>query len=286
MTRARNIRNLLPPLLALLVGLIFVSPILWMISASLKPEQAIHENTDSLRSFVPAPFTTQHYPDAVERGDLGIVLLNTVIVVILVSGVGLLVNAPAAYAFARMRFPGRDILFMFVVATMIVPLEAIVIPLFLTVRLTRDLTAIMGEHAWTLGALSAPFMAKAFNIFLLRQSFLSLPRTLEEAAFLDGASWFGVFTRVALPNIRHTVITVVILDCVIHWSDFLWPLVICQEAHTRTIQLGLDNFFTQPPITWGAIMAYATIATLPIAVVFLGGQRWIVRSLVSSGIRE
>jgi multiple sugar transport system permease protein/fructooligosaccharide transport system permease protein len=175
---------------------------------------------------------------------------------------------------------------MLCVVTIIIPLEVIVIPLFMTVRTTRGLAEVFGDRPWTLAALSIPFMAKAFNIFLLRQYFLSLPRSLEEAAFLDGAGWWGTFWRVALPNAKPALVAVVLLDFVVHWNDFLWPLVICQGENTRTIQLGLGNFFTQPPIAWGAILAYAVMATIPMMLVFAVGQRWIVQSLAATGIRE
>jgi multiple sugar transport system permease protein/fructooligosaccharide transport system permease protein len=128
-------------------------------------------------------------------------------------------------------------------------------------------------------------MAKAFNIFLLRQYFLTLPRSLEEAAYVDGAGLWRAFWRIALPNAAPALGTVILLDFVIHWNDFLWPLVICQGERSRTIQLGLANFFTQPPISWGAILAYAVIATAPLALAFLIGQRWIVRSLAATGRR-
>jgi ABC-type glycerol-3-phosphate transport system permease component len=283
MTRGRSILTTLP---ALLVGALFLMPVLWMTAASLKPEKAIHRDIDSLRSFAPTPFTTAHYADAAQRGNLVPLLVNTIIVVTLIALGGLLLNVPAAYAFARLRFPGRDVLFFLLIATIIIPLEAIVIPLFVGVQFTSGLSRLFGTHTWTLAALSVPFMAKAFNIFLLRQAFLALPRTLEEAALLDGATWFGTFYRVALPNTIQALVTVVLLDFVIHWNDFLWPLVICQQEHTRTIQLGLGNFFTQPPITWGAILAYATVATIPVTLVFIIGQRWIVQSLASTGSRE
>jgi multiple sugar transport system permease protein/fructooligosaccharide transport system permease protein len=211
-------------------------------------------------------------------------------VVFLIAVGGLLVNAPAGFAFARMRFRGREVLFMLFVATIIIPLEVIVVPLFTTVRATRELMEIpwlfLDERRWTLAALSVPFMAKAFNIFLLRQAFLSLPRSLEEAAFIDGAGWWRTFWRVALPNIKPALATAVLLDCVVHWNDFLWPLVVCQQENARTIQIGLGNFFTQPPISWGAIMAYATLATIPMMLAFAVGQRWIVQSLATVGLRE
>jgi ABC-type glycerol-3-phosphate transport system permease component len=286
MNPPRRMARTLAAVPAVAVGLLFLVPILWMAAASLKPDAAIHDDVDSLGSLVPHPLTGQNYRAAIERGNLPTALGNTAIVVVLIAGGGLLLNVPAAYAFARMRFPGRDLLFALVIATIIVPLEAIVIPLFLSVRFARPLAEVFGEHGWTMAALSVPFMAKAFNIFLLRQAFLSLPRTLEEAAFLDGAGWLRTLVGVAVPNVRHALFTVVLLDVVIHWNDFLWPLVICQAEGTRTVQLGLGNFFTQPPISWGAIMAYAVVATLPVMVVFTVGQRWIVRSLAGTGTRE
>jgi multiple sugar transport system permease protein/fructooligosaccharide transport system permease protein len=129
-------------------------------------------------------------------------------------------------------------------------------------------------------------MAKAFNIFLLRQYFLAQPRSLEEAAFIDGAGWWRTFWNVAVPNAKPAIVTVVLLDFVVHWNDFLWPLVICQGENTRTIQLGLGNFFTQPPISWGAILAYAVLATIPMMLVFTVGQKWVVQSLTTTGLRE
>ncbi len=129
-------------------------------------------------------------------------------------------------------------------------------------------------------------MGKALNIFLLRQYFLSLPRSLEESAFIDGAGWWGSFWRIAVPNAKPAFVTVIILDFVVHWNDFLWPLVICQEENTRTIQLGLGDFFTQPPISWGSILAYATLATIPLMLVFLAGQRYIVQGFTTSGLKE
>ena len=274
------------PTLRILVGLLFLAPVVWMVSASFKPDPHIHRDVDSLRSFVPAPFTTHNYTAAAHRGDALTTLTNSFITVLLIALGGLLINAPAAYAFARLRFPARNLLLAILIATIIVPLEAIVLPLFMGVRTTRGLATLLGDRAWTLAALSVPFMAKAFNIYLLRQYFLTLPRSLEEAAFLDGAGWWGAFWRVILPNAAPALATVVLLDFVIHWNDFLWPLVICQSEQTRTVQIGLGNFFTQPPISWGAILAYAMLATLPLTAVFLVGQRWIVQSLATTGSRQ
>lgn len=286
MTRSGHTVRALTALAALFVGLAFLIPVIWMLAASLKPESAIHRDVGAVRSFVPAPPTLENYRGAFHRGDVGITLVNTLIVVTVITLGGLLVNGPAAFAFARMRFRGCELLFLLIITTIIIPLEVIVIPLFMTVRATRGLVEIIGERPWTLAALSIPFMAKAFNIFLLRQYFLALPRSLEEAAFMDGVGWWGIYWRVALPNAKTAITTVILLDFIVHWNDFLWPLVICQAANTRTVQLGLGNFFTQPPISWGAIMAYAVLATIPMMLILGIGQKRIAQSLVTTGIRE
>jgi ABC-type glycerol-3-phosphate transport system permease component len=274
--------TLLHAALAAAFALLFIAPILWMVSASLKPESAIHADVDSLTSFIPAPATIENYEIAFDSSDLGGTLLNTAIVVLLIAIGGLLVNAPAAYAFARMRFPGRNVLLFIFLATIIIPIEVIVIPLFLTVNTTAGLADRIGEWPWTISALSVPFMAKAFNILLLRQYFLTMPRSLEEAAFVDGAGRWRAFALIAMPNALPALATVVLLDFVIHWNDFLWPLVICRQRG-RTIQFGLAEFFTQGPTQWGAILAYAVIATIPLALAFAIGQRWIVQSLAPTG---
>jgi multiple sugar transport system permease protein/fructooligosaccharide transport system permease protein len=280
-------KRIIAGLTRVLLGLIIVIPIVWMLAASLKPDDQIHAHVGSWKAFAPTPFTVENYTQASRRGAAVITLTNSIVQVVGIAAFSIVLNSLAGYAFARIRFPGRGLLFGVLLATIIIPLEAIVVPLSLTVgQLWRAPTSGFELRAWTWGALIIPFAAKAFNIFLMRQAFLSFPKALEEAAFIDGAGWWTVFWRVALPNAKHALITVVLLDFVIHWNDFLWPLVICTAEETRTVQLGLSNFFTQPPVRWGDVMAYAVIATLPVMIVFTLGQRWIVQSLAGTGIRE
>jgi ABC-type glycerol-3-phosphate transport system permease component len=272
-------------MLALAVGVVFVSPLLWMAAASLKPDAAIHADVDSLRSFVPAEPTVANYRQAIRRGHVGTTFVNSLGVVFLIAFAGVLINAPAAYAFTRMRFPGSRALFALLILTIIVPLEVIVIPLFMTVRTTWGLAEVIGDRPWTWAALSVPFMAKGFNVFLFRQFFLGLPRALEDAAFIDGAGWWRTFWRVVMPNAKPVVITAILLDFTIHWNDFLWPLVVCQGPETHTVQIGLGYFFTQPPISWGAILAYSVLATIPMVILFAWGQRYVVASLSGTGVK-
>jgi ABC-type glycerol-3-phosphate transport system permease component len=265
---------------SLAVAFLFLLPLLWMIHASFRPESAIFEggmwSVFSLRDL-----SLANYADAWRRARFGRALVNSLIQVVGIIGLGLLVNSMAAFAFARLRFAGRDILFAVVLALIILPVEVLVIPLFLT---ARDLQ-MTGGYAVTMAALILPFTAKAINVYFLRQHFLALPTSLEEAARVDGAGWFRIYWSVALPSIKPALATVIVLDVLTHWSDFIWPLVVCTREETRTVQISLANLFTQPPVQWGPILACAVMATIPVMLIFRMVQRHLMRSDLGAGIK-
>lgn len=278
--RPRRTRTALAWAASIAVALVFLAPLLWTMAASLQPEARIFHF--SLADWLnPSGWTFQHYADAWRRGSLGGALVNSLLQVGLIAGVGLFVNAMAAYAFARLEFPGRDALFAVVVVLIILPVEVLAVPMFFT---ARDL-GLTGGFGAAMAGLTVPFFATAFNIYFLRQHFLALPTELEEAAALDGASVWRQFWHVALPAVRPALATVVLLDVLTHWGDFLWPLMISTREETRTIQLGLANLFTQPPIRWGDILACAVIATLPVVALFRWLQRHIVATEARAGIK-
>jgi ABC-type glycerol-3-phosphate transport system permease component len=262
------------------VALVFLLPLLWMLHASFRPESAVFEG--GFRALLSVRgLGVDHYVAAWRRAALGVGLLNSFLQVAGILGLGLLCNSLAAFALARLEFPGRRLVFGLVLALLILPVEVLVVPLLLTVR---DL-GLVGGHGRTLAALILPFAVKAFNIYFLRQHFLALPRDLEEAAVVDGAGPFRIYWSVALPAIRPALATVVVLDVLTHWSDFIWPLVVCTRAETRTVQISLANLFTQPPIQWGAILACAVMVTLPVLLVFRLAQRHVVASNLGAGIK-
>lgn len=262
------------------VAVAFLLPLFWMVHASFRMESQVFQG-GCLSLLSLDGLSWQNYAEAWRRARLGWGLLNSIVQVVGIVGVGLIVNSMAAYAFARLRFRGRDLLFSMVLVLIILPVEVLVVPLFLT---ARDLH-LTGGYAATIAALILPFSAKAFNIFFLRQHFLSLPRDLEEASMIDGASVIRTYWSVALPSIRPALATVIVLDVLTHWSDFIWPLVVCTREETRTIQISLSNLFTQPPIQWGDILACAVMATLPVLLVFRLAQRHIVASELGAGIK-
>jgi ABC-type glycerol-3-phosphate transport system permease component len=263
-------------LVSIVAALVFLAPLEWMLAASLREESKIFQS--GLGPWLEASgWTLSNYADAWRRGELGRALFNSLLQVAAIGGGGLLLNAMAAYAFARLRFAGRETLFTAVVILIILPVEVLAVPMFLT---ARDL-GLTGGYAAAMGGLTLPFLVKAFNVYFLRQHFLLLPTELEEAAVIDGAGPWRRFWHIALPAVRPALATVVVLDVLTHWGDFLWPLMIGTRDETRTVQLGLANLFTQPPIQWGDILACAVVATLPVLAIF----RWLQRHLVPTEAR-
>jgi multiple sugar transport system permease protein/fructooligosaccharide transport system permease protein len=262
------------------VAALFLLPVAWLVVASFKPSHAIFAQHLGVFSSW-SEWTLANYPNAVRRAGLGPALLMSFGQVLVIAAGGLWVNALAAFAFARLSFPGRELLFSMVVALIILPVEVLAVPLFLT---ARDL-GLTGEPAAAFLGLTLPFVAKAFNIYFLRQQFMLWPTEIEEAAVLDGASVWRAFWSVALPAQRPALVTVALLDVLFHWSDFLWPLLISSRESTRTVQIGLSNLFTEPPIDWGAILACAVLATLPVLVAFRFFQRYLVLSDARVGLK-
>jgi multiple sugar transport system permease protein/fructooligosaccharide transport system permease protein len=263
-----------------LVGVIFLSPLLWMVAASFREESRIFHH-DAANWFTVAGWTMSNYLDGWRHAALGPAIVNSLLQVTVIAGCGLMINAMAAYAFARLQFPGREALFATVVILIILPIEVLAVPMFFT---ARDL-GLTGDFASTLAGLTLPFFAKAFNIYFLRQHFLALPSELEEAAAIDGAGAWHQFWNVALPSIKPALATVVLLDVLAHWGDFLWPLMISTREETRTVQLSLAGLFTAPPIQWGEILACAVLITLPVILLFRWFQQYIVTTDTRSGIK-
>lgn len=266
--------------LSIVAAVAFLAPLLWMLGASLREESWIFRaGFDAW--FTREGWTLANYSDAWRRAALGHTFLISLLQVAIIVSVGLFINSMAAYAFARLQFRAREFLFMLVVVMIILPVEVLAVPMFFT---ARDL-GLVGGTLTAVGGLTVPFLAKAFNIYFLRQHFLAVPTELEESSVIDGAGVWRQFWNVALPSVRPALATVVVLDLLYHWGDFLWPLLISTRESTRTVQLGLANLFTQPPVQWGDILACSVLATLPVVALFRLLQRYIVTSEVRVGIK-
>ncbi|MEW5320808.1 carbohydrate ABC transporter permease [Geobacillus thermoleovorans] len=260
----------------ILFGLLFISPLLWMVIASLKPEKQIFRDM-GLKSFILTHPTLENYIQVFERIPYFQYLFNSFLTVGCIVLLGLIVNSLCGYALVKLKFPGSDIILMVIIALYIVPFESVILPLYLIVNKLGMVN--------TYPALIVPFIASAFNIFLFRQFFLGIPKELEEAAYMDGAGPLRTFFRIVLPLSKPVFATSAILTFITHWSDFMWPMIVTTSEELRTVQIGVQLFFVDPPIRYGEIMAALTLATLPVIIVFLLFQKYYVQGITSSGLK-
>lgn len=263
------------------LALIFLVPFLWMFFSSFKSVSEIFQYVYPLswHTFIPKVFTLDAYRRLFELSPYPITRYvgNSLFVSSSVTILSLIVNTPAAYAFARFEFPGRQFLFTLILSTMIVPFEVLIIPLFVQ----------MQKFGWvnTYQALIIPWIANAFMIFFLRQSFQDIPRELEEASRIDGCSYFGSFWHIVLPNSIPALVTVALIRFQASWDSFMWPLVAAPAPEVRVIQLAISTFITDTEIMWDLVFAASVIATLPVILLFLFLQRYYIAGVVRSGIK-
>ncbi|UCC56557.1 MAG: carbohydrate ABC transporter permease [Gammaproteobacteria bacterium] len=258
-------------------ALLFVAPLLFMFAGSLKPDDQVLLEAGSWRAFLPDTIAWQNYLDVFARVRFGRYLMNSLFITSMIVAAGLIVNSLAGYAFARLQWTGRDILFAGVLTIMIVPLEAIAVPLFYQVTLFgwRDTYIVQ----------ILPFLANAFSIYLFYTFFIGLPRELEEAARIDGASVLRTFVSVIVPNSKPVFATVAILTFLMQWGAFLWPLMVTSGEAVRPLPLAVSTFHSLPPLQWGDIFAFGVMMVSPVLIVFLLFQRWFVRGVVATGIK-
>jgi multiple sugar transport system permease protein len=265
----------LPLYLALAAGaLAMLFPFVWMLSTSLTSDFQLFATPPQL---IPRPLESHNYAKLAELVPIWRFALNSIIVAAISTLLQVLTSAMAAYAFARLRFRGRDALFLIYLATLMVPFQVTVVPLFIEMRYLGLVDSYPG--------LILPSIASAFGTFMLRQAFLTLPRELEEAAFVDGAGHWTVFTRIVLPLARPTLAAFGVFAFMASWNSFLWPLVIATSARHMTLPVGLANLHGQYTTAWNLVMAGTTISVVPILVVYLAAQKHIVRGFVLSGVK-
>ncbi len=261
----------------IIIGIIFVSPLIWMISASLKPEAQIFANMNSLTTFIPVQASLDNFKEVFSRLDMVQVFKNTFVYIALILVLDLLLNSICGYALAKFDFKGKGFMLNFIVALMVMPMEAIMLPLYIE----------MSQLGWvnTLAALVIPFVAKCFSIYMFRQFFCDIPDELIEAAAIDGASPVRTFFTVVMPISKTVYATVFILDFVAHWNDFMWPFLVMTGESKRTIQLAIQVFFGTQPIHYSAIMAALVVSAIPMLIMFIFMQKYYIEGIASSGIK-
>ena len=260
-------------LLLLTGGGAVVLPFLWTITTSLKPLKM----TYSPPYIIPTHFEWKNYVVAWEAAPFPRFYLNTTIMAVSIVIGQLTLCSMAAYAFARLKFPGRDLLFLVFLGTMMVPFHVTLIPAYLIVHWL----------GWvdTYQALIVPRLVSAFGIFLLRQYFLTIPNELDEAALLDGCSKLGVLWHIILPLSQPALSALAIFAFLFAWNDFLWPLIVTNDPLMRTIQLGLAMFQGKYGTRWTYLMAGTVTATVPGIIIFLIGQKRFIEGVALSGLK-
>jgi ABC-type glycerol-3-phosphate transport system permease component len=262
------------------VGFIFLLPFVWMFLTSFKPTEDVFRYTSPLtwKTFIPPSPTLANYVAIFGTWNFQRDLMNT-----LIAAGGQVIGACAlstlaAFVFARLRFPGRDVLFAFTMLTAFVPFDVVVVPLYVVMR-SLGLVS-------TYWALFLPFIFSPFGIFLMRQAFLEIPRDLDEAATIEGASLIQVFWHVILPNARPALVTLALIQFMWSWNSYLWPLVIMQDPNRQVVQVTIAKFRTVANFPlFGELFAAASAATIPILILFFLLQRYYVKGVLVSGMK-
>jgi len=270
-------RKLVLFLLLSALVLVYIAPIIFMLVGSLKSDASFLSGSRSINALFPGEVSLQNFRDVFERVNFGLFMFNSLFITIAIVIVGLIINSLAGYAFARLHWRGRETSFALVIALLIIPFEAIAVPLFYQVTFLgwRD----------TYWVQVVPFIANAFSIYLFYSFFIGLPKELEEAASVDGAGPLRRFVSMIIPNSKPVFATVAILTFLTQWGSFLWPLMVTSGERVRPLPLAIAQFHSLPPLQWGDIMAFGVMMVAPVICVFLIFQGWFVRGVAATGIK-
>ncbi len=258
-------------------AIIMVAPVVWMISTALKPESEV---LSAEPRWIPETTTLENFTNLAQRADefpIGRWFLNSFGVATAVTILTLLVTSMAAYSFARLQFPGKNAAFIGVISTMMIPAQVSLIPVFLIVQKLGMFNSYPG--------LILPALASPFGVFLLRQFFLTIPVELEEAAELDGASLWTIYSRVIVPLSQPALATLAIFTFLASWNDFVWPLIVTNDVEMRTLPVGLSIFQGRFLSEYGITMAAAAVTSIPAIIAFLIFQKKITQGIALTGIK-
>lgn len=274
----KNISNAISYFFLCLVSLLFLAPIAYMIIGSFKPSDEV---LNGLSGFLPTNLSLDNYGGVMGRFDSdasgyfwNFYLTSLIVSLVIVLG-GLVINSMAAYALARLRWIGRNLVLSIIVLLVILPFEAIAVPLFYLMNGMRNTYYVQ----------FLPFIASAFSIYLFYTFFISIPNEIQESARLDGAKPFRVFISIIVPMSKPVYASVTILTFLAAWSSFLFPVMMIDQPRVRPLPLAIAVFKAQPPTDWGQIFAFGVLLVIPVVLVFLVFQRWFIQSVASSAVK-
>lgn len=267
---------------------VMVMPFAWMVSTSVKPDREIFG--DTIR-WLPTELDLDNYTDAFEQTNMPRLFANTIVVTTVSVASQVLLGSMAGYAFARLQFRGKMLIFFALLTTMMVPFEVLIIPVFLLIKFfpLAGGNDILGQGGTglinTLGGIMFPGFVSVFGVFLFRQFYLGFPKEIEEAAIVDGCSRIGVYWRILIPNSKPVMGTMALFAFLWSWNDFLWPLVVVKEDSLKTVQLGLSVFDQEQGTAWAELMAASVMAVTPVILLYIFLQRFLVSGGLTAGLK-
>lgn len=255
-------------------ALVFVLPIIWILISSFKTSQELFSWPPTI---LPDDATFQNYITAFQKGNFALYFKNSFLVAGMATLITLTINSMAGFALAKYTFPGNQFIFFMFIATLMIPLEVIMVPIFIVLR-------SVGLYN-TLWGIIIPPAATPTGVFLVRQYMLTVPTELMESARIDGASEWRIFSRIMLPLAKPVLVALTIFSFMWRWNDFIWPFVVISTETKYTIQIAIANFVGQFSVDWNSLLAMNIVAMLPVLAVFLFFQRYFVQGISMTGLK-
>jgi multiple sugar transport system permease protein len=269
-------------------GIVFIAPFAWMVSASFQP---LGDMFNWPPTWIPENFTIGNYERFLEAQGLWRWFFNSSLLAISVMVVQLLVNSLAAYAYAKRVFPGRDMLFLFMLGTLMIPGQIYLIPNYIILQhipfFNGNNYLGMGGHGWldTYWGMIVPYSFSVWSVFFMRQYMKSIPNDLMDAARIDGASELRIYAQIILPLCGPVLAAQAIFTFTFVWNDFFWPLIVISDPKMRTLPLGLALYIVKNRTAWDVVMAGSVLSTLPVLAIFLLFQRYFIRGITLTGMK-
>jgi alpha-1,4-digalacturonate transport system permease protein len=259
---------------AIAVCLVFLTPVLWAVLSAFQPPRSLFVFPPN---FDPRGFTLENFRSVFTTGDVPRYALNSLIVATSSSLITVVASSMAGFALAKYRFLGRQVIFMVIISVLLIPLQVLMVPVFLILKTLGWINTLIG--------IIIPPAATATGTFMMRQYIVGIPDELLEAARIDGASDWKIYCRVILPLSAPALGAVGILSFTWRWNDYLWPLIVINNQQNYTLQLSLANLVGTNTVEWGTLLAYATLAMLPVLVVFICFQRYFLRGSLTGAVK-
>lgn len=270
----KKVKKIAPVVCASIIAIILIFPIYVMLISSFKPITEIFnlELFPDLRKL-----TFQNYIEVFQSENFGLYIKNSFLVAVIVTGTALILHSMAGYALARLQFRGKQVIFMVIMSTMMIPFAVIMIPLFVVIKNMHLVNNLWG--------IILPMIPSAYGIFLFRQFYIGLPKELEEAARIDGCGYFGTFWRIAQPLAKPIAVTMAVAFFLSNWNNYLWPLIVAQDRELWLVQIGITSFKTEQTVAWNLVMAASVVSSLPTMILFFCFQNQIAAGIKTSGIK-